>query len=489
MAAGRRNRTLAAVTGALLLLAGCAGGPPAAAPAATLDKLEIALAEHIAVLASDEYEGRRPGTPGEAKTLAYLAREWQAAGLQSGTNVPAHPWFAPVRLALSIPDASRFDLFRDGRRIEIGDDEVRVFTTARRDLLDSAPLVYVGREGASNTAIAGRIALMEWDHPDRVTQRDSLIDGGAAAVIAVVDPEEFDEQVELRRRGTYRLQEEQPDLLDGFITADAVARALGPDGWARIRDEGAQQRFAPVPLGMTAAIEATSTPGEVLTHNLIAKLPGKRPDDKAVLMLAHWDHFGTCSDADGIERICNGAVDNASGLAVLTEAARILAAGPRPDRDIYFLATTAEEWGLLGAQAFVREPPLPLDSIVAAFNIDSIAVAPRGSPVAVVGAGRTGLDPAISQIVESTGRRVANGDIAGQYLQRQDGWALLQADIPAVMVSSAFADGGPLGAYTRDRYHKPTDKAPVAELGGAAEDLLLHVALARHFATIAPEGG
>ncbi len=471
--------------GANFLLVGCAGGagPRAAAPD-DLDAIEASLARHIEILASDDFEGRRPGTEGEAKTLRYLAREWQAGGLVSGTNDPANPWFAPAGLALSIPARSEVVVHRDGRRIALAADEVRVFTSGQRDLLDAAPVIYVGRrgEGLGAAELAGRVAVMEWDHRDRLEQREALLDAGAAAVLAVVDTTAFIENVEMRSNGSYRLESEEPAILDGFVTEGAIERLIGGQRWAAERDEGRLANFAPIPLQLTATIEAESTPGEVLTHNLIGRLPGARPDGRAVLLLAHWDHFGICAEPPAEDLICNGAVDNASGLAVLTELARALAAGPRPHRDVYFLATTAEEWGLLGARAFAKNPPIPLESIVAAFNIDTIAVAPRGTSVAVVGGGVTALDARLDAVIRSAGRRKARDDIAQGYLRRQDGWALLQRDVPAVMVSSAFAEREPLREYTLNRYHKPSDEAGQIELGGAAEDLLLHLALVRHFA-------
>jgi aminopeptidase YwaD len=201
-----------------------------------------------------------------------------------------------------------------------------------------------------------------------------------------------------------------------------------------------------------------------------------------VLLLAHWDHFGRCVPAPAPDQICNGAVDNASGLAMLTELARRLATGPRPERDVYFLATTAEEWGLLGAQAFAENPPVPLDTIVAAFNLDTVAVAPAGSPVAIVGKGLTPLDAGIAEVLKEQGRREGDEAIAQTYIRRQDGWALLQRDVPAVSVTSAFSVPAALDRYIAERYHQPSDGPVGIDYGGAADDLLLHVALVRYFA-------
>ncbi|MGN6496115.1 MAG: M28 family peptidase, partial [Tsuneonella sp.] len=248
------------------------------------------------------------------------------------------------------------------------------------------------------------------------------------------------------------------------------------------RAEAAASDFAPVPLDLTVTLEATATPGSVRTHNLIAKLPGRHPEAGAVLVLAHWDHFGQCAQPPATDLICNGAVDNASGLALMTELARRLTAAPRMDRDVYFMATTGEEWGLLGAQAFAQNPPVPLDTIVAAFNLDMVAIAPRGAPVGIVGQGLTRLDPAIAESIRAQGRKLADPALAREFLRRQDGWALLQRDVPAVEVSSTFGDSAALDRFLAAHYHQPSDEANGIELGGAAQDLLLHVALVRHFA-------
>ena len=204
-----------------------------------------------------------------------------------------------------------------------------------------------------------------------------------------------------------------------------------------------------------------------------------------MLFVAHWDHFGICGEPPAEDVICHGAVDNASGVAALTELARRLVRGPKPDRDIYFLATTAEELGLLGAHAFADNPPLPLGQIVAAFNIDSIALAPFGSPLAVVGTGMTRLDAQIAAVARREKRAIVAGDAANAYVRRQDGWALLQHDIPTVMVSSAYADLTRLEAFFEGPYHRPADNLKrTIELGGAAQDVAFYIALARWFGDV-----
>ena len=469
------------------LLAGCATTPPGASPSARDEAaLRAALTHHIAVLASEDFGGRQPGTDGEAKTLRYLAREWQAAGLVSGTHDPANPWVAPVELSTSTPELSSVRFFRGGRQVDLPNGSVAVFSNRTRELVERAPVVWVGEAGEKldSAELAGRVALMAWNHPGETEQREALLRSGAAAVIAVVQTRsELETLVAARRRGSYRLAgADGTPALDGYISREAMQTLVGADRWAQLTSGMRQAGFRPESLSVSATLEATSATGAIRTHNLIAKLPGKRADAGAVLLLAHWDHFGACGGEAAADAICNGAVDNASGLAVITELARRLAAAPRMDRDVYFLATTAEEWGLLGAQAFAENPPIPLDTIVAAFNLDTVAVAPAGGPVAVIGKGLTRLDPGILEVLRETRRSESDETLAQTYLRRQDGWALLQRDVPTVSVTSAFARAAPLERYLAERYHQPGDEAAGVELGGAIEDLVLTQALVRYFA-------
>ncbi|GGD94365.1 M28-family zinc peptidase [Tsuneonella deserti] len=461
------------------------------APQATLSSreqsaVEATLARHIAVLASDDFGGRQPGTDGETKTLRYLAREWQAAGLESGTNDPANPWFAPVELSLSLPEKSSVRFYRNGRPIPLAAGSAAVFTTGTRGLVQRAPVLFVGEQGEQleGIEVAGRVALMLWDHPGHVEQRDALLRAGASAVLAIVSDEgELSKITGTRRRGTYRIAGgDDGAAIDGVLTRAALMTLVGQDRLDQLLRAASESDFRPVPLDLNASLEATSAPGSVRTHNLIARLPGRRPSAGAVLVLAHWDHFGRCATPPADDLTCNGAVDNASGLAVQTELARRLAAGPKLERDVYFLATTAEEWGLLGSRAFTENPSIPLESIVAAFNLDTLAVAPAGSAVSIVGKGLTPLEPGIARVIAEAGRREGDERLAQDYVRRQDSWALLQRDVPAVSVTSAFARPELFERFVAEHYHQPSDEAAGVELGGAAEDLMLNEALVRYFA-------
>jgi hypothetical protein len=454
--------------------------------AAASSTLEGELARHITTLASDDYGGRLPGTEGEAKTLRYLAREWFAAGLVSGTNDPGNPWFSPVTLIAREPAGGSAQFSRRGRSIYVPGSDILVLTSGERAVAQSAPMLFVGSGAATppRSDLAGRVALLLDGGRSDSARQNALLAAGAAAVVTVLDGDRTLEQVrERRQRSGFALA--GGDLggdLEAFIARAALDRALAGAKitTAQLAALAAAPGFAPLPLDLSIALEASSRETRISTHNLIGRIPGRHPEAGAVMVLAHWDGFGRC--AVGPDPICNGAVDNASGLAVLTEIARRIAAGPKMERDVYVVATTAEEMGLLGAQALIENPPLPLDRIVAALNIDSVAVARTGSPITIVGKGLTRLDPVIAQVAKEQKRKLVDSPLAETFLKRQDGWALLQRDVPAVMVSSAYADPAAMQAFIESRYHRPNDEAKDLALDGAAGDVTFQVALVRRLA-------
>ena len=479
---GAMNRLAAATLAAAILCS------PAAAQ--RRDKaLEAVLLAHVTELASDDYDGREPGTEGEAKTLRYLGRQWFEAGLESGTNDPRNAWFAPIRLVAREPASGRAAFSRRGRPRFIPLDSTEVFTSGKRTLINSAPLIFVGKGGSDvgRAELAGRVAVLLDGNSETFERQNALLKAGAAGVLTILDGERTLDQVRARRgRSGYALStEELGGDLEAFITAEGIERALagGPMDLDALKTLADRPDFSAKLLDLSVTLEATTRETRINTHNVIGRLPGRRPESGAVLLLAHWDHFGECAAAPAEDLICNGAIDNASGLAALTEIARRLAKGPALDRDVYFLATTAEEIGLLGAEAFADDPPLPLGQIVAAFNLDSFALAPRGAPLGIVGRGLTPLDAGILAVAKAQKRKVVEGEAANAYIRRQDGWALLQHDVPTVMVSSSWSDIARVERFFDTDYHRPGDQLkPGLDLSGTAEDVAFHVALVRYFA-------
>lgn len=478
---------------ACLALAGCAHRAPGAAPASERAAMAERMMRDIAVLASDEFGGRMPGTIGEARTLAYLAGRMQEVGLVSGTNDPGSAWRAPVALVSTLPQSSRI-AFTLGKRVTVLPPEAAAaFTPRRRELAEGGPqtgveVLFAGHDVArlGEVPLAGAIVLLLDHRAAGPTQRTLLFERGVGAILTVVANDAALARVrEEHEEEQLRLVGDERNRLVAFATEAAVAKAIGEAHWRELVKRAEAPDFTPVPLDVGVSIEAASQRREFVSHNLIGRIPGRNPDAGAVLLLAHWDHLGECGPAGAEDRICNGAVDNASGLALMLELARRLKAGPPLDRDIYVLATTAEEFGLLGARAFAAAPPIPLREIVAAFNFDTVAAAPAGSPVGIVGRGRTPFEPLILQHLAKTRRSLGDPEFAESFLQRQDGWALLQQGVPAVLVSSAFASREALGPFLARHYHRTSDTAERVELGGAIDDLLLHEAVIRQIADTA----
>jgi hypothetical protein len=326
------------------------------------------------------------------------------------------------------------------------------------------PIIYVGygvdAAGRVIADVRGKVAVMLManrageDPMSAADRRLALGAAGAAGVLLIPDPRfGFDALAGSFSRPRGQLTEKLPATqIEGLITietADALLRVGGVD------PEQARG----------------------------ARLPGRYSGPGTVALMGHWDHLGLCRPAGAPDRICNGAVDNASGIAVLLETARHLGSGPRLDRDIVVIATTGEEMGLLGAEYFASHPTLRLADIRILLNVDTVAITPRGTPMAIIGRG-TPADTEIEGVARALGRAIDSDGDADSFVRRQDGYAMQRHGVPAVMAGGSFSDMALLQHFIAGPYHGPDDELTDAtELGGAADDADLHIALARHFAT------
>jgi hypothetical protein len=468
-----------------------------ASPALANTISEDDLRPHIEILASDDFEGREPGTDGERKTTAYISEQWQKAGLTAAAADGS--WLEPVPLIRRGPGTADVVFRARGEKLRFADDEIVLIGKEASYSSSKLPLWFAGygvtADGKVAGDVAGKAVLILADRPGFAPEemksirarREALVAAGAEAVIAIGG-----EQAEyplIRRQLLSRpimlVSREKRAALEGVVGARfavAMVTAAGGD-WDKLRKSADAADFAGAALGVTGDFNVTTDVNAFNSYNVIGKLPGKKPGSGAVFYMGHWDHLGMCRPEGEEDRVCNGAVDNASGIAVMTEVARSLSK-KRHDRDIYFMATTAEESGLLGAYAFAEKPVVPLDQIVVVLNIDTIAVAPRGAKVAIIGRGTTKLDSVVESIAKKAGRKIESSNAANDFIRRQDGWALAQKDVPALMVGGAFADMARLEAFLSDDYHGPDDELTgTTELGGAAEDATLHVELGKHFAS------
>ncbi len=458
-------------------------------------KLEGKLRAHVKILSSDAYEGRAPGTEGENKTIKYISAVWRQAKL-----VPAGPdrnWFAPVNLVERKPDTSKASFYQSGHRLKIASDDIILIGRDPAMMAEALPIVFAGYGVNVNTAtVNGKLVLMlagsKASAPSDLTleqRTDMLFAAGAKAVILVADGEVGSWAATRRRfmskRISLQADDNQAPLLGAVSTEFAVALVTSAKkDWDRLRSAAQMPDFTGENLDITGDFDVTTSVNRFTSNNVIGKIPGRKKNSGAVVFMAHWDHLGICRPQEEVDRICNGAIDNASGIAVLTEVARTLAK-KRYDRDVYFVATTAEETGLLGAYSFAANPPVVLDQIVAVMNVDTIAVAPAGAKVAVIGWGMTGLDKGILSVAAKLGRKVDTSGQANSFLKRQDGWALTQKNVPAVMVNSSFSDLPFLEKYLGSDYHGPDDELNDAtDLSGTAQDTELHIELGKYFANV-----
>ncbi|MBA3939899.1 MAG: peptidase M28 [Sphingopyxis sp.] len=472
-----------------------------AVPACAADApiTEADLAQHMRILAGDSFEGRAPGTEGEDRTIAYVVGEWAKAGLEAVPGSPT-PWLQAVPLIESQSAGGDAKFKVNGRDFALPADGVVLTGRDATASLADLPAVFVGYgvdgAGKVNADVRGKLAIMLFENvpfgdklPRYRERRQLLADAGASAVLVIAtDAVPWDQlRASVGSKSVRLAGATMGAPVTGFLStaaADALLKTAGQDG-AAIREAAKSADYRGVALPVTASLSTTTTVRAFASNNILAKLPGAKPDGKAVLFLGHWDHLGICAPEGEADRICNGAVDNASGIAVLIETAKRLATGPRPDRDIYFLATTAEEKGLLGAHYFADHPVVPLGDITVALNIDTIAISPRGTPVATIGRGKPAYDAVVRAAATKLGRKLDEDGEADAFIQRQDGWALGAKGVTSLMVGGSFSDMPLLEAFLGKDYHRPADNfSDKVPLGGAAEDADLHVALGRAFANV-----
>ncbi len=457
------------------------------------------LNRHIDILASDAFQGRAPATEGETRTINYIAEQFRARGLEpAGVN---GSWFQPVGLVERTTRSHNVRWTSNGRDLPFDQADIALQGREAQTRFDNVPVVFAGHgvrlpeRGIDQLAgidVHGAMVIVLFDAPDvpgfpSFAERvQAVTEAGAAAVIAVTGADlQWAFVTRNYHRPTTKLTSQVVAPIVGAMPQAAVQRLIDAAGgnFERLLNDQPGSSFRAVTLPMRATLEVDTDVRPYSTNNVIGRVRGNGNTGQNLLYLGHWDHFGICRPEGDADRICNGAVDNASGIATLIEIAGRLARQPRPPRDILFMATTAEELGLLGAEAFARNPTVPLNSIVAAINLDTVAIAPAGTPVAVVGRGNAALDSLIDQTVLASGRQLDTDQEADSFLTRQDGWALARNGVPAVMIGGSFSNLQALGTFLGGPYHTPADNpGPGVVLDGAAEDANLLIALGRRLA-------
>jgi Zn-dependent M28 family amino/carboxypeptidase len=275
--------------------------------------------------------------------------------------------------------------------------------------------------------------------------------------------------------------------IEGWVTLDsakAILKMAGQD-FDALKKQALTREFKPVPLNLKASLGVKNTMRTLDSKNVLGKVEGSDPRlrDEFVVYSAHWDHLGIGAPVKG-DRIYNGALDNASGVAQLLEVARAFTTvEPRPKRSILFLMVTAEEQGLLGSQYYSVTPVYPLAKTVANINVDGINQWGRTKDITVVGMGASDLDDYLRDAATEQGR-VLRPDPESEkgFYYRSDHFNFAKQGVPALYTDSGeeFIDK-PAGyskvkreEYTNVDYHQPSDQVkPDWDLSGAVEDAQL----------------
>ena len=506
-----------------------AAAPDAAATAAPVYAFTPALdpadfAEHVRVLASDAFGGRAPGTPGEDRTVDYLQTQFERMGLSPG-NGDSYVQTVPMQETTADPATTlRIDVAGQPRTLAFGTDMVLGTRTGQPEVtLAASDLVFVGygvdapERGWNDYAgldVKGKTVVMLVNDPGFHAKDATLFDGermtyygrwtykfeeaarkGAAAALIVHDTEGASYGWDVVRNSwsgaQYDLRptdDPAPRLpLQGWITGEQAKVLFAEAGMDldALRAAAGRPGFKPVPVPATASATLKSTVAEKESRNVLALLPGTDRADEVVVYMAHWDHLGTHDATAGDaseDRIYNGAVDNATGVAGILEIAGALAAGAKPRRSVLFLAVTLEESGLLGSQYYVAHPAYPLAKTVGVINIDAMNVSGRTRDVTVIGKGNSELEDLLAPIVERQGRRlVEESKPAAGYYFRSDHFNFAKAGVPALYAGAGrdLLDGGTAAGdaasqdYIANRYHKPADEYDAAtwKLDGTVQDL------------------
>ena len=521
------------IAAAACTLAACAAAPaPHSASAAASDVLSLETMQEVTrTLSSDEFEGREPGTPGEEKTVAYLAEQFAAAGLEPGNN---GSWLQDVPL-VEITGKNYAPLVIAGARggqplsYTQGTDWVGVSyrEEARTELADSE-LVFVGYgivapeknwNDYAGMDMRGKTAVILVNDADYQSETlDGPFNGramtfygrwtykfeeaarqGAAGALIVHDtfPASYGWGVVESSWSGPQAYAQRADggadqtKVNGWVqkpVAEAILKAAGQD-LAQLTEAASRPGFAPVPLGLTVSTSFDNTIRRFASKNVIGILPGSERPDEYVLHTAHWDHLGRCTPAADGDDICNGAIDNATGTAALVALGEAHAKAGPTTRTQVFLAVTGEESGLLGSEYYSADPVFPLASTVGGVNMDALYTMGEARNVNVIGGGKSELDTYLARAL-AEGGRVASPDAnpeAGRYY-RSDHFSLAKRGVPMIYVKPGddLVEGGvAAGAawharYNEEAYHAPGDEYdPQWDWGGVMQDLALYYRIGR----------
>ena len=492
------------------------------------------LSNIVKVLASDEFEGRAPGGPGEAKTIKFLIDQFQSLGLEPGGTDGT--WTHAVPLIHT-------QLAGDGRlSVSVGDMsqnwvqglDVAVSTVRPVDKIDiqSAPLVFVGF-GASapernwddygEIDLTGKIAIFLVNDPDFSANESEPVWGrfgnkrmtyygrwaykyeeaarrGALAALVIHEDKAAGYGWNVASSGPgsqFALAESSgptPPILQGWLHYDAASALFAAAGMDLVEQRrlARSDDFSAFELPQTSLSASFNVSMEKIeSQNVLARLPGHSQADEILMVSSHWDAYGQ-GEPDSLGRTVRpGANDDALGTAGVIELARVLKAGEPMARSVVFAAWTAEEAGLLGSAAYAAKPIYPLHSTVANFTLDILQTAGLAKDVILVGEGQSDLEEDLMRAAALQSRVVTPENLPENGLFfRADHFSLARQGVPVLLLmgiagGADLVEGGRVAGdqwiadYTGNCYHQTCDAWSADwDLRGAVEDIeLFHTIL------------
>jgi Zn-dependent M28 family amino/carboxypeptidase len=518
------------------VLAALLGTAAAAAAAPQVDMKR--MAEISRTLASDAFQGRAPGTPGEDRTIPYLIAQFKAAGLEpAGENGGWTQEVPMIRTQLGTPERVSVTQWGTTTPLRYPDD-IYMSTVRATDAVKivNAPMVFVGYgvsapergwDDFKGVDLRGKVAVMLVNDPDFEATTGEPVAGkfggktmtfygrwvykyeeaarrGAIAALVVHDTEGagYPWTVVKSPAGEgYNVVlpagAQQPVLLQGWIQQSVAADLLKRAGYdlATVKREARTAAFKPIDLKATLSVDAPVKLTRLTSHNVLGKLTGSKYPDETISYGGHWDAYGIGpADAQG-RTIKPGAADDALGLAAMIENARLFAAGPRPQRTLVFAAWTAEERGLLGSEYYAQHPLFPMEKMVANLTFDTLQWNGPVKDAVVVGQGQTEMEDYLAAAAKAQGRYVtAENHPERGLFYRADHFSFAKRGVP-VLLDMALAgaydmvDGGRpagekwLSSFTSNCYHQTCDAwSPGWDLRGAAQEADMFYAIGKRLA-------
>ena len=480
---------------------------------------DTSFAKHIAVLASDDFQGRKPFTIGETKSINYLKDEFNKLGLKPG-NGDSYFQSVPMVEIKSIPDSK---MIFTGATGSVTATYLENFVAGTRRVenkvhLPASELVFAGYgivapayhwNDYAGINVKGKTVVVMINDPGfadstlfkgknmtyygRWTYKfEEAARQGAAGILIIHDtaPAAYPWSVVRSGWSKSKLQLESKDnghsraIVEGWISMDIAKQLFKLGGQSDALFTAARKKgFKAVDLKLTTSLTINNKVRKSVSNNVIAVIPGSKRPKECIIYSAHWDHLGVGEVVKG-DSIYNGAVDNATGVAALLELAAAFQQSPqRPERSVVFISFTGEEQGLLGSEFYAKNPVFPVNQTVADINMDMMGLAGKTKDIIVYGYGQSDLEDYAEVSAKKQGRVIVKDPVPSSGLYyRSDHFNFAKVGIPSLFTGSGVDNvtyGRAWGLqqvaqFTKSRYHSPQDNFnEIKDRRGMVEDVRL----------------